>query len=337
MQIVPLDPHDDHTAESLFTLFSETKKADRPDMPALPKRLVFGQVRNPRPGHANTYWGVWDDARLVGVITVMLPMTDNRSLAMMRLEVHPDYRRRGIGSKLWEQARGFVRENGRTTALMSTSDTVPGGVERSQSGKAFAKRHGFSLALQEEVWSASVTHLDPAVENELSERARLRAEGYELLRWTGTVPAEQREPMLRLDRMLLTEVPTGDIDFEEEQIDLQRSKDRAAFRQACGIELAQTAARDIESGLLVGHTMFMVYPEPATHAFQGITLIDKQHRGKGLGTLLKIENLRLLRHNYPRITEVETGTASENTAMNAINQKLGYASREIRLNYQVKL
>src|SRR6478735_385643 len=55
-----------------------------------------------------------EDDRVVGEATVELPALDNTDSASVRLVVHPEARRRGVGAALWAEALRFVDGTGRT-------------------------------------------------------------------------------------------------------------------------------------------------------------------------------------------------------------------------------
>ena len=59
-------------------------------------------------------------------------------------------------------------------------------------------------------------------------------------------------------------------------------------------------------------------------AEQDDTLVVKDHRGKRLGMLVKISNLRRLARKHPSVERVLTFNAAENQHMLAINEALGF-------------
>jgi len=73
------------------------------------------------------------------------------------------------------------------------------------------------------------------------------------------------------------------------------------------------------SGTVVAFTFLNVAGERAQHGFTGTM---PEHRGKGLATAAKIDALR--KAAARGVTRVTTSNAEENTAMRAINRRLGF-------------
>jgi RimJ/RimL family protein N-acetyltransferase len=70
---------------------------------------------------------------------------------------------------------------------------------------------------------------------------------------------------------------------------------------------------------VVAFTFLNVAGERAQHGFTGTM---PEHRGKGLATAAKIDALR--KAAARGVTRVTTSNAEENTAMRAINRRLGF-------------
>lgn len=135
-----------------------TVRVDHPspeDLPAI--RALFragcveGHVRENDPGRdidrlfahyfnedgSAGFWVAREDDRVVGMIGVQ--RRDENVAEVRRLRVHPDRRRRGIGSLLMEQAIRFCREKGYLKVILDTR------VEREPAVRLFQK-FGFQLS-----------------------------------------------------------------------------------------------------------------------------------------------------------------------------------------------
>lgn len=87
-------------------------------------------------------------------------------------------------------------------------------------------------------------------------------------------------------------------------------------------------------GVCVGGTELHLEPwEPAT-AKQQNTGIDPAHRGLGLAKWAKAAMLQRLRAERPDVQRVRTGNAFSNTAMLAINDRLGFEVISVRTEWQ---
>ena len=81
----------------------------------------------------------------------------------------------------------------------------------------------------------------------------------------------------------------------------------------------------------------MVNPDDETNAFQEMTIADPGHRGHRLGTIIKIENQRLLRRYRPMQRYVHTCNAESNDFMIDINEAVGYRVVDAWVGYQKRL
>jgi GNAT superfamily N-acetyltransferase len=59
-------------------------------------------------------------------------------------------------------------------------------------------------------------------------------------------------------------------------------------------------------------------------AWQMITVVHPDHRGHRLGLAVKLANLEFLALEAPKVRVVETGNASVNAPMIAVNEMLGF-------------
>jgi RimJ/RimL family protein N-acetyltransferase len=53
------------------------------------------------------------------------------------------------------------------------------------------------------------------------------------------------------------------------------------------------------------------------------------HRGQGLARAVKLESLRRLRDEHPKVTVVNTSNAEENAAMRHVNERVGFRATTV--------
>ena len=80
----------------------------------------------------------------------------------------------------------------------------------------------------------------------------------------------------------------------------------------------------VASGRLVAFTLLSGEQEVADHLWQDITLVDPPHRGRRLGLVVKLENLRHAREQRPGLRVIDTFNASSNAHMLAVNVAMGF-------------
>lgn len=337
VDIEPVETFDDETVAQLLALEHAGHAADHPDRPPRCSVAYPVDLRHPRPGSEIRHRIVRDGGRIVAHLTVWMPTRDNLHLAGCEILVHPEHRRRGIGSALMQAGLGIVREAGRTTVTAGALSSWGGGPARSEAGQWFLESLGFRLALTEVERRADVMALDGATEQRLYAEAQSRAGGYDVIGWTGRTPEELLDGVARLNSTFLTEAPTGDLDLEPENIDADyvRAQDDASL--ARGYFMCGVVARHRSSGEIVANTVIGVPTEPGTSAGQWITLVAPEHRGHRLGLLTKLENHRQLRRERPAVRWVYTGNADVNAHMIAINETLGFQVVDAWREYQRSL
>jgi hypothetical protein len=83
-------------------------------------------------------------------------------------------------------------------------------------------------------------------------------------------------------------------------------------------------AEHVPSGRLAGFTVLSVPPQRHRAPAQFATLVLREHRGHGLGMLLKLANLRFLLAERPGHPSITTFNAEENRYMLDVNEAMGY-------------
>ncbi|MDH2904409.1 MAG: GNAT family N-acetyltransferase [Actinomycetota bacterium] len=120
----------------------------------------------------------WEDNRLVGFLGLYTFGGPNVELSGM---VHPDFRRRGIGGKLLDEAIKLCRHQGRHKILLVIPRTSPGGRTLAESRRGFLDHSEHALDLDGEVAQGP---LDPSLtlravtSNDLTDEARILAEAF---------------------------------------------------------------------------------------------------------------------------------------------------------------
>jgi hypothetical protein len=101
-----------------------------------------------------------------------------------------------------------------------------------------------------------------------------------------------------------------------------RQAEERSFR--LGRSWVTSAARDLASGHLVAYTDIGRSRDQEGAAFQWMTIVAPEHRGRRLGLLVKAANLQLVRCEMPDVARIITWNAESNEHMIAINERLGF-------------
>ena len=265
------------------------------------------------------------DDVLVAAGQVQLPLLDNLSAAEIDVNVLPEHRRRGYGSELLEECERLAKEHGRSRFDAMTAWPYDGPADGSgTSGVEFGKVHGYVFGLGD-VQREVILPIPDAILDELAAEAAERAGGYEIRTWSGPFTDDDLLlSYLELSSTLVTEAPTGDLDYEEEAVDLEAHRMHEAIVAKQGRTKFTTVAL-APDGAVAAFTDLMAPSHQPTHVYQWGTQAGRAHRGHRLGLAVKIANLKALQatglYDGRRLV---TWNAEVNEHMIAINRQMGF-------------
>jgi len=335
--VTDFDAADTTAAEQAFDIEAACAAADHPDFPPVCRREFIGELSHPWPGWESRRALAYLDAAPAGALRVRLPMLDNTDNAEVEISVLPQHRRLGVGRALYEHAVRLVRAEGRKRIMGNSVVALPGGRARSEAGRGFALAMGAKPALSEVRRRLDTTDLDDAALDRLLADAWSRADGYSLVRWSGPAPQEYVDDVAYLDSRLVEDAPMGDLKWESERVDAARVRAIEAALDARGRHRHHTGMRDDASGRLVAWTVLDVGSSTRWHAWQQITIVEPRHRGRRLGIIVKIENLRHALANEPDLRAVDTWNAAVNDHMISINEAMGFRPVDAWENWQLSV
>ena len=270
------------------------------------------------------------DGTVVGAAGLVMPQHDNLAQAGVLVVVHPDHRRRGVGSLLLDYTEAVARHHGRTVLLAETQWPVAG---RDESGEDFAAVHGYAGA-QTVLRSSLALPADPARLEAALTAAGDDADGYVMRTCWDGIPEEWLAGRAELSRRMSTDIPLGDLRLEEESWDEQRVRAEYQRIAAMGRRVVDTFALHEPTGTLVGYTQVQVPRDRAAVAFQQDTLVMQEHRGHRLGLRLKVANTLALMQESPATAAVRTWNADDNAPMLAVNHAVGYVHDAMMREWQ---
>ncbi|MFC4333736.1 GNAT family N-acetyltransferase [Salininema proteolyticum] len=282
-------------------------------------------------------WVALSGDRIVGHVHGWLPVQDNTHLAEVFLLVHPDHRRRGIGTALLEKFEKEAAAEGRETAMGWTPTSLPDGERFDESGARFCEARGFEVSnvqIQRRVDLASVD--EEALDGVWAE-AWERAGDYELIEYDGLPPEDALDGLALLSTRMFTDMPLGDTDLRPAEFTGERIRREALAEKRKGTVAVGAAVRHKPTGEIAGRTKIAVQPGAPDVVVQGMTIVLSDHRGHRLGAILKIANQRRLKRNFPGVKQVMTWNAESNEHMIAINEAVGYRPLVRDLEVQKKL
>ncbi|MDQ1699968.1 MAG: hypothetical protein QOG34_1831 [Frankiaceae bacterium] len=323
--IAPVDLQDDELFTAWYDAFRAGAVEGRP-VPLVTAHdemraaLRHPQSRRPRVGYVATV-----DGAVAGALVLELPAVDNEHLALIEVDVPPAHRRRGVGTALLEHASQLSRDAGRT--IMVGEVHVPVGMSKADHpGCRFAALHGFANVQTDD---HQVLDLPAAP------FAGLSAEpvGYRLVSWEDGCPEDYLEAFAQMRTGLQRDIPMGDLDVEPSVWKPAMVREQEQSLVAQGITQLTVAARDAAGGFAAYTQLLVPFHQPED-VLQNDTYVLGAHRGRGLGTAIKVRNLASLTVRFPERRRVHTWTASDNRPMLKVNAGFGFRTVEHTLEFQ---
>jgi RimJ/RimL family protein N-acetyltransferase len=335
MHIRPLDLTNDDEVHAYYVAMHAAATAENPDRPVWTEQVMIGHLREPTKDMLVEPWAVFDDSEsstLLGGGLVFFPQLDNLDKAYCGVEIAPQHQRRGAGGAIVEHLIERSKAHGRTTILLESQFAFE---RREDHGyRRFAERHGFRLASVEICRRMPLPVPEEQIQAWIDEAAPhhtdYRIETFE------EIPDDLLPSVCYVVNQLALDAPTGDIEFEAEQItpEIRREFD-ARFKKSGGSKL-ETVAIDT-SGQAVAVTTIGIMDEEDDKVHQWATIVNREHRGHRLGLAVKAANLRAVQRAYPERTVVYTTNSEHNDNMVAINEKMGFVPVELFVEFQRKL
>jgi GNAT superfamily N-acetyltransferase len=324
-----VDPRDAEALDAWYDVYRPALDDDRPYAVAWTREEVRAVLLRESEYSADEIWGVRDDAgNLVGALALRLPLKDNAFAIVPSIAVRKDARRQGYGTALARTVEERAKEFGRT--VVQGQLDVP--FEGETAGQAFARANGLEPA-NIEVHRILELPLDKGFLERLAREAAERHQGYELVSWQDRCPDDLVDAYAALLGIFVTEAPQGDLQKESELWDAARVRWAEERNLAQGRNTWNTVAVALD-GALAGHTDLHVGRHDPANAFQWGTLVSPAHRGHRLGLALKVRNYQELQRSHPEPLVVHTWNGEQNTAMNAVNARLGF--RPVELLHEVQ-
>ena len=331
MQVSRIDPADPTAFAAWFAVRDAVQRHDQPGGPFWTSTEQRALATDPSPATRLLHWVAEVDGRVVGAALLELPQRDNLHLGSAKVDVHPDFRRRGVGTSLLAAVDEAARVHGRRSLAIPVEEPYDRAAP-APPGVGFLERHGFTRRLDDVRRDLSIPVDDERL-TALHEQAADRSSGYRLISWRDRVPADLVEERARLGARLIADAPTGELDVEPEQWDAARVRAQEDTILAMGRTLWGMGAL-APDGTLAGYTEIAASVDDPEWAFQWDTLVDPAHRGRRLGILLKVANLRVFSTERPGAHHVVTWNAESNAHMVAINDALGFVPVGRMAEYQ---
>ena len=301
-----------------------------PDDPPMPLDEEIRRLQNVPPVVDLHVWLAWDGDRVVadGNIEV-LRTEENKHLVEGHINVRPEYRRRGLGTRLLAQLADATKREGRTMMIGFTYGTIP-------AGDAFMRRLGATVGLETHTNQLDLKDLSKGLIPLWLERAKERASGFDLILWTNGYPEEDLEAISRVwDSM--NRAPRGALQMEDFHFTPEHARDFARSDRERGNEIWSMVVRERATGNLAGFSEVSWHPNRPEVVQQRGTGVLAEYQNLGLGRWLKAAMLEKILGERPQVKRVRTGNADSNSPMLKINTELGFRPYISHQIWQIEL
>jgi GNAT superfamily N-acetyltransferase len=270
--------------------------------PVSPQELYNAEMQSPHESYFRRKVAMNAENTIVGT-SLVRPHWER---CFLSVSTHPDYRRQGIGSALYEDALAYARQQDAASLITILLDTAA-------EGRSFAEQRGFNLHQHWRYFQLDLTAFDQRRFAEIIPALHKRGIRFFSLADVGNIPENQRK-LYELNRRTSLDAPGEDSfpSFEEFARDIYNAD---WFRPD-----GQIVAADGEQWVGLGAVgLDADNPQVAFNAFTGI---DRTHRRQHIAlalTLLTIDYAQ--RHGA---TTLRVFNDSRNEGMLAMQEKLGY-------------
>lgn len=308
----------DDAFRARYALATVLNAEEAPEDPMEPYERWRANWRHQPSWRTNHYWSVVDPSSGRLLATASLPLDHletNRHLTWFGIQVHPDVRRRGIGTRLLRPIVEVAQQDSRT--LMGA-----GAIEDSP-GEDFLRRFGAEPKSTERKSRLEIDELDLDMMREWEKRAEERAAAYRIVEWHDRCPDDYLERFVALNDVTNT-APRDDLEMDDWVHTPARHRENEERNLAQGGSSWTMVAEKTGTGELAGFTELYFSADHDDIVWQGWTAVDPAHRNLGLGRWLKAAMALKLVATRPAVRKVDTWNAFSNGPMLNINIAMGF-------------
>lgn len=240
----------------------------------------------------------------------------NGHQAEVHITLRKDWRRKGIGSRIFNELSRFAKREGKTKLTIWTPNPTGKNFAKKMGGRLVHEHFVNKLELKKFNWDLMQNWIDESMRN----TPEVSIEYYH------EIPDDIIADFVLLHTETENQAPWGG-DGEFKMTVESRRKMEEIHRNE-GNDLITMVSKE-PNGELSGLTEMVFNPRDPTSIQQELTGVRHRYRGRGLGKRLKAEMIMVVRSKYQSVERVSTGNAKTNAAMLHINAEMGFEEQAI--------
>lgn len=317
--------------ETLLTLHRFFQESDREFWPDRDP-IAFNEAawRNKSPFNDRRDWQVLVGGELVAHGHLGFGLTgDNPHAGGAGFIVRPDWRRRGLGTRLLNEIIAEMHRLGRTLLILGTGSQVA-------AGEAFAAQTGAEMALEARLNRLDLATLDRAVLERMKATGLAKAGAFTLGWWEDTLPEDELDDIAEMFQTM-NSAPRDKLKTNDHKTTADQLRQGLKNIRIGKLAYWCLYARETATGRLAGFSETYWHPDRPRHLGQGNTGVMPAYRGHALGRLIKATMLERVLKERPTVQFIDTSNADSNAPMLKINQELGFRLHSVGKTWQLPL
>lgn len=256
--------------------------------------------------------------KIIGYSQISFSREDNLHLLYFNINILPEFRRQGIGKKLFSKIVDFARKENRNTIMTNTFSTCLAGEE-------FISKTGAEKVLDINTKRLVIQNIEPNLLSKLKEKSKQIQENFEIEFLEGKFNDENLKSIADLYNLISNSQYLGDIDMEFKYTpEHLRMNEKYLF--STGLIRWVMFVKEKQSGNIIGLTEVTQNPNKSDKINQVFTGILNEYQNKGLGSWLKLSMLEKIIKEKNEIKFIHTDNALKNAPIDKINKELGFES-----------
>ncbi len=292
-----------------------------PDMPVTPAaelRAVFDDATD----HCRHERVVAFEAGRAAAIGHVELTVDPANAAMAGVEITPAPEQ--VSAAVLSELLRTARADGRNSVI-AWGDHTP-------DADSFWTALGAELRYTEQESRLDMAAVDPRL---MAQWVEASPADLELVHWARRCPDQWIDALVATANAM-NDAPTDDLDIADTIVDRAMVKAEIEARNARGLEYRGVLAVTAE-GEAAGTTEVFVNRHRPAASWQWSTVVLPAYRGRSIGRWMKASMWQRLRATEPEVAWLQTGNASSNAHMLAINNEMGFKPTHLMGCWQADL